>query len=242
MEEIWKEVPGTDGKYFLVGYSKVYSKHKNRFLKECDNKGYLNIAVSINGKCIYRCIHFWVAYTCVPIPERLSMYSPFDLVVHHKDFNPNNNDPSNLEWLTAEEHRELHAQDRRKPVFQYGMDGKFIAAYRSVSEAAKVLGTNTTQIFNCCNGKYKTAYGYQWKYELYDSIPPMKTVGERLTEMQTNGKKSKKVAQYTLDGKLVKIWPSSMEIVRQLGYSQGNISMCCIGKRPTAYGFIWKYA
>lgn len=67
------------------------------------------------------------------------------------------------------------------------------------------------------------------------------TRNERISEKMTNGKLSKKVAQYTLDGKLVKIWPSVMEIVRQLGYSQGNISMCCIGKRPTAYGYVWKY-
>lgn len=52
---------------------------------------------------------------------------------------------------------------------------------------------------------------------------------------------SKPVYQYTLDGKLAKIWPSVMEIVRQLGYSQGTISMCCRGKRPTAYGYVWKY-
>lgn len=59
---------------------------------------------------------------------------------------------------------------------------------------------------------------------------------------ETNRKtKSKMVAQYTLDGKLVKIWPSMNEIERQLGYHTGNISKVCKGKYKQAYGFIWRY-
>lgn len=36
------------------------------------------------------------------------------LDIHHKDRNPNNNDPRNLRVLKREEHQELHAKDRRK--------------------------------------------------------------------------------------------------------------------------------
>lgn len=65
---------------------------------------------------------------------------------------------------------------------------------------------------------------------------------EKLSNVQINdNKKSKPIAQYTLEGKLVKIWPSSMEIQRQLGFSHGNIQRCCSGFRKTAYGLIWKY-
>lgn len=53
--------------------------------------------------------------------------------------------------------------------------------------------------------------------------------------------KSKPIAQYTLDGKLVKVWPSPMEVHRQLGISQGNISAVARGERNKASGFIWKY-
>ena len=51
---------------------------------------------------------------------------------------------------------------------------------------------------------------------------------------------SKQVAQYTLEGELVKIWDSIMEAERN-GYHQGHISECCQGKRKTHKGFIWKY-
>ena len=37
------------------------------------------------------------------------------------------------------------------------------------------------------------------------------------------------------------VYPSLSEAARQLGFSQGNISSACNGKRKTAYGFHWKY-
>lgn len=52
---------------------------------------------------------------------------------------------------------------------------------------------------------------------------------------------SKPLGQYTLDGELVKIWPSTQEAQRQAGFSQGNISQVANGKLKTAYGFRWKY-
>lgn len=51
---------------------------------------------------------------------------------------------------------------------------------------------------------------------------------------------SKQVAQYTLDGKLVKIWCSTSECKRN-GFTQQNIWKCCQGKRNKHKGFIWKY-
>lgn len=78
-----------------------------------------------------------------------------------------------------------------------------------------------------CTAQYNTNYG---------------TGNSRRSETLTNGKTAKKIAQYSLDEKLIKIWPSMSEITRQLGYPFGNISRCCRGNGKTAYGFIWKYA
>ena len=52
---------------------------------------------------------------------------------------------------------------------------------------------------------------------------------------------SKPVAQYAQDGELIKVWPSTMEVGRQTGFSQGYISLAANGKHKQAYGFIWKY-
>jgi len=53
--------------------------------------------------------------------------------------------------------------------------------------------------------------------------------------------KSKPVGQYTRDGMLIKIWQSTREVERQLGFNHRNISRAANGKRKTAYGYIWKY-
>lgn len=58
--------------------------------------------------------------------------------------------------------------------------------------------------------------------------------------LRNNEKLSKPVYQYTIDGKLVKIWDSAMECGRN-GFNQSNISACCLGKRKTHKGHIWSY-
>lgn len=68
------------------------------------------------------------------------------------------------------------------------------------------------------------------------------TRNQRQAESQTNRPDcSKRVAQYSLDGILVAIYPSAHEAARQTGFLQGNISNCCRGLHKTAYGFIWRY-
>jgi len=53
--------------------------------------------------------------------------------------------------------------------------------------------------------------------------------------------RSKPVGQYTLDGKLIKVWQSTMEVQRQLGFSHQSICAVARGKRKTANGYVWKY-
>ena len=63
-----------------------------------------------------------------------------------------------------------------------------------------------------------------------------KKIGEQLT----NGPLSKQVGQFSLDGQLIKIWPSMMEAARN-GFNKGHICSCCQGRLKTNAGFIWKY-
>ena len=53
--------------------------------------------------------------------------------------------------------------------------------------------------------------------------------------------KSKSVLQFSIDGKLLNTWESARLAARTLGYNQGNISQCCVGKFKTMYGYKWKY-
>jgi len=53
--------------------------------------------------------------------------------------------------------------------------------------------------------------------------------------------RSKPVGQYTLEGELVKVWQSTMEVERELGFLNGNISAAARGEYKAAYGYVWKY-
>lgn len=53
--------------------------------------------------------------------------------------------------------------------------------------------------------------------------------------------KSKVVYQYSLDGKLIRMWESACSAGRELGVDYKNISACCLNKQHTAYGYKWAY-
>lgn len=50
------------------------------------------------------------------------------------------------------------------------------------------------------------------------------------------------IKQYSLDGKLINSFKSSMEAQRKLGVKQGGISNALRGMAKTYMGYIWKYA
>ena len=63
---------------------------------------------------------------------------------------------------------------------------------------------------------------------------------ERIRKANTNGKCSKRVLQFTLDGEFVREWPSVMETGRN-GYNSAHVADCCRGERKSHKGFLWRY-
>lgn len=74
-----------------------------------------------------------------------------------------------------------------------------------------------------CTASYNNNYG---------------TRNKRIGKSNTNGKRSKPVIQYTLDGKFVREWESYRECKRN-GFN--HVSECCRGKLKSCGGFIWRY-
>ena len=54
-------------------------------------------------------------------------------------------------------------------------------------------------------------------------------------------KSGKKVAQFDLDMKIIKIWDKIIEAEKEYKIAHGKITMVCKGKRKTAGGYIWRY-
>lgn len=59
--------------------------------------------------------------------------------------------------------KEINVRTKSKPVLQYTLYGEFIKEWPSAREAARALGYSQANISNCCNGRYKQAYGYIWR-------------------------------------------------------------------------------
>ena len=53
---------------------------------------------------------------------------------------------------------------RCKPIVQYSLEGKLIAEYDSVKDAMSITGLGGNMSY-CANGKYKTAYGFVWRWK-----------------------------------------------------------------------------
>lgn len=66
------------------------------------------------------------------------------------------------------------------------------------------------------------------------------TINERIAAKNTNGKLSKPVLQYDLEGNFVREWKSTAECDRN-GYNHGAVAACCRGELKKYKDFIWKY-
>jgi len=49
------------------------------------------------------------------------------------------------------------------PVHQYGLNGKYLNTYKSISDAAKASGAKMNSISDCLRGKMKQTGGFQWR-------------------------------------------------------------------------------
>ena len=118
-------------------------------------------------------------------------------------------------------------------VYQYDLDGNLLKSYQGTGEAERETGINKAGIVRCCNGKYKQAGGYIWKYEKdVDSI-------NKLDKVSKGNLVS--VCQFDLSGNYINTYPSAKEAERQTWANAAHICDCCKGKRNKSGGYVWKY-
>ncbi|EIJ38110.1 NUMOD1 domain-containing DNA-binding protein [Galbibacter orientalis] len=118
----------------------------------------------------------------------------------------------------------------KKNIYQYDIDGEFIAEYNSLESAANAVSAYKTCVGNACIGQNKTCKGYYWSYNLYDKYP-----------LDRDARK-KKVLQLELDGEVTGEFDSVSEASELTGISKTCISRVCRGEREQTGGFIFKYA
>ena len=116
-------------------------------------------------------------------------------------------------------------------VYQYSLDGNFIAAYNSANQASASTGVDHWSICACCRGEYKHAGNYQWKYANdTKEIKPL-TVRTDFTILQID----------KITNEVIQEFSSLKEASEITQIASSTICNVCKGKGKTAGGYKWKY-
>jgi len=134
----------------------------------------------------------------------------------------------------------INGLNNGKPVIQLSLNGEYISMYPSVAEAERITGIFSTNISNCCLGKYRYSGGFRWMFkdEYIHNINNIRSI----PLYKSSNKSIKKVVQLNLkDSTFIKEYESIAEASRQTGISTSNISTCCRRKTKYSGGFKWMF-
>lgn len=179
MDEIWVPISGTNNLYFVSNFGRVKSfvRGKERLLKPNENnKGYYRVTISVPQKRVVF-VHRLVAEYFVEHKDGCT-------VVNHKDFNPKNNNFTNLEWTTMKGNSQYSLLAGRfsrtsewiknlkesldrvqgKPVIGINLSTGKVIQYAALNDC-KRDGFQPSCVSNCCNGKRNSHKGFVWRFQ-----------------------------------------------------------------------------
>ena len=123
-------------------------------------------------------------------------------------------------------------KNRGESVEQYTLSGEYVATFYNMSEAERLTGISSKNIWSAVSKKSYSAGGYQWKYANDNSL------------MGDIAKKTKKQKQAVIrineEGTTTR-FKSAAEAERQTKVSAAQIRKVCQGKGMTAGGYVWSY-
>lgn len=181
--------------YFINKDGSVYSSSLKNTLSVGDNgHGYKIVSLKIKGirKWKKAYIHRLVALAYVEGYEK-------NLEVNHKDENKNNNNFSNLEWVTRKYNNNYGSKNDRcssskgSKCYVYDYKLEFKGKFNSINKASEILNTN----FRKNNSRTE-------KYFIVDNIKNIPNIKSRYTT----------IALKDLNGKIVEIFATNREARR----------------------------
>ena len=152
------DIPGYEGLYAATSCGRIFSYRTKKFLSPRKiNSGYLRVALYKNGKVKDFLVHRLIAATYLDNPENLSQ-------VNHKDEDKSNNSVQNLEYCDAA-YNSNYSNAKKVICLETSK------IFNSITEAAKAVDIDPSNISNCLASRRKTAAGLHWKY--YDQKEEM---------------------------------------------------------------------
>lgn len=170
---MWKTIEGTNGMIEVSDDGQIRSLLRGEpyvLKSNKDAKGYHRINITINRIKIGYKVHREVAKAFIPNPYNLPQ-------VNHKDGNKDNNNVSNLEWVSNQQNAH-HAienglwksvfdgakrENERRKKAVIGICGEKTMRFESVADAERYIGSR--HISDVLKGKRSHAKGWTFRYE-----------------------------------------------------------------------------
>ena len=107
--------------------------------------------------------------------------------------------------------------------------------FNSVQDAADAMHVNRSAITMALTGRHKSCANYYWKYADEEKVFPAVMPKQWKTAVQQINR---------ITGEVIQEFSSAADAAEALGKDRKNggsqISAVCSGRKPTAYGYIWK--
>jgi len=126
MQEIWKDIPITEGCFQISNLGNIKSTRTGKIMKQqSDQKGYKRFSPSVNGKKFTLKVHRLVAQAFIEVPEELQNachnWQHGVIPVNHIDGDKSNNALYNLEWCSPSQNT-IHAIESGLKIYPSGED------------------------------------------------------------------------------------------------------------------------
>ena len=214
-EEQWREIKGLENQYAISSKGRVRNLKNGKILGGTYNShGYKQ--VDLKGK--RHTVHRLVALAFIPNPQNLPE-------VDHVDERKDNNDVSNLRWVSKSENVRHSAHQQSCRINQLTLDGELVKTWDSIHQIERETGYAQGNIIQYCKGKKRSAYGFKWEYVNPDSQKVYNSP----------------VAALTKDGEFVAKYKSAAEAARFLKISTTQIYFCLKGTYKSTHGLKFVY-